>query len=192
MIKSLALLIISIFCALITTALSFNYGEENFYLLTAQILSYLWFFISLRAFLKNRIGSWLKERIAKILKFIGANLLNIKLPNIKFPTRRRTTRITLFQDERTRMRSKKRNRFRKMKWKNLKSHSERIRFIYISFLQRKINKGAVVLTSDTPNEVAEKLNAEENIALFKLYNIARYGNTDVKKEEVETVLHLKS
>ena len=88
-----------------------------------------------------------------------------------------------FKDERSSAyieRRSSRPRFRKLKWKNLTTNQERIRFIYIAFLERQIKKGAAYSTTDTPNELYIKLrmkNSGLSDRLFGLYNRARYQVT---------------
>lgn len=208
------LLIASLAAGVSASAVFFITGGDNLYLFLLMGVSFVWLYFQLRAFMKilgeyeweNPVTVRIKKNLRKIFDtiftFLGEILAPIirklkeladKLPRFQLPRRRKTNRLTLFQDERTRMSfDKKHNLFHKIKWKNLQSHRERIRFIYISFLQQKIKKGAVVLPSDTPNELAVKLKTDDDLTvkLCSLYNVARYADADtfIEKEDVEKVL----
>ena len=204
------LLVASFLAAAGFTGAFFLTGGDNLYLFLVKVTCLVWFYFQARAFVKILIQYGLenpvKTRVKKLLKKIfggvlafaeslGAKfaLLFAKLPRFKLPSlpKRKANRLIFFQDEKARIFSaKKRDQFRKMKWKNL-NHRERVRFIYISFLRGKIKKGAIVLPNETPNELAVKLaNDTRTETLFSLYNVARYASaeTSVEKEEVENIL----
>ncbi|MCL2199379.1 MAG: hypothetical protein FWB80_10685 [Defluviitaleaceae bacterium] len=157
---------------------------------TASIAALAWLLFSLRKLLKNLN---IKKFFLEIFEFIGKKLTHL---TSKLPTGK-AHRPRLFSDEKIRIFSeKKRNPFRKMKWKNLQTHRERVRFIYVSYLQSKIKKGAIVTPSNTPNELSQKLNPgnkSPDAQLFPLYNKARYANetTPITEEEITEILPLK-
>ncbi|MCL2386425.1 MAG: hypothetical protein FWC89_02640 [Defluviitaleaceae bacterium] len=208
------LLLISLLTAIIATAGFFLAYGQNLHLFLIMLGSWVWLYLKFRAFMKILAKyEWENPVTAKIRKFLGALVgklfgflgnqfarlarkikeLASKLPRVPLPALRKSNRLTLFHDEKIRVFThKKRDPFRKMKWKNLQSHRERVRFIYVSFLQQKIKKGAIVKPSDTPNELSVTLNANEDptTQLFSLYNIARYSHdkTAIAEEEVEYIL----
>jgi len=201
------LLAVALVATISTGAVFFRTGGDNLPLFFLFITAVIWLYVQFRIFMKilNRYA-WanpVTKRISRIISglfgllftFLGAIFAPVarRLQRIQLPRWRETNRLTLFQDEKIRLLAdKRRNPFRVMKWKSLLNHRERIRFIYISYLQRKIKKGAIVLPSDTPNELNIKLSAGDDLSarLFSLYNVARYAGDDaiVEKEEVETVL----
>jgi hypothetical protein len=163
-----------------------EYGWEN--PVTARIRKALSGFF-------GAIFNLLAALIAPMIQKIKA--LGSKLPRLNLPNFRKRSRLTFFQDERTRVDfARGGNFFRKMKWKALQNHRERVRFIYISFLRGKIKKGVAVPPSYTPNELAAKFNETDTETspatdrLFSLYNTARYARAEavISKEEVEQVL----
>ena len=202
------LLAASILAATGITAAFFITGGDILRLFVVMIAAWVWLYYQLRTFIrilrrygvKNPVTSQINRAlgllVGKIVELLGKIFAPVvrRFQNFQLPTWRRANRLTYFQDEKIRIisGSKKRNPFRKMKWRALQNHRERVRFIYISFLQQKIRKGATVLPSHTPNELHVKLNINDDptTRLFSLYNMARYAGDDaiVQKEDVEEIL----
>ena len=70
---------------------------------------------------------------------------------------------------------------RKLKWRQLTTNRDRIRFIYIAFLRRKIKAGANVSPAFTPYEQHAMLHQQDKALkdeLFTTYNTARYQAPD--------------
>jgi len=199
------LFVLSLAAAVGASVIFFALGGDNLFLFIVQIAAILWLFIQARVFFRilslYGVKNPVTARISKILRrfadgllavfeFLGKKLAAIaaKLPRFSVPQIRRRSRIRFFQDEKTRL-EKNRTPLRKMKWKNLQTNRQRVRFIYIAFLQRKIKKGTTVLPSETPNELAMRLQGGEE--LFPLYNVARYAkdNISVEEEDLEKIMH---
>jgi len=104
-----------------------------------------------------------------------------------------------YSDERTHIineRSRISNRLRKLKWRSLSTNRERVRYYYIAFLKKQIRAGATIYTSDTPNEIYNKLRKENSNldnTLFSLYNLARYKDEkgSITEEDVELIKRKK-
>jgi hypothetical protein len=130
---------------------------------------------------KKYIVVKLKKALRKIggaflnfFSFVGAKLAKLK-DRFSLPSLRKSSRLTHYHDEKIRIfGGKERDRLRKLKWRQLRTNRERVRFFYIEFLRKKMKKGAVIPPSATPNELAARL--QENHDLFALYNEARYDN----------------
>jgi len=202
------LLVVSVLAATGVTAAFFITGGDNLRLFLVMIASLAWLYYQLRALIRilrrygiknpvtSRINRALGLLVGKIIELLGKIFAPVvrKFQNFQLPSWRRANRLTSFQDEKVRIRSGNERRvpFRKMKWRTLQNHRERVRFIYISFLQQKIKKGAAVLPSDTPNELHMKLCVDDDptTRLFSLYNMARYAGDDavIEKEDVEEIL----
>jgi len=201
---AIILFVLSLAAAVGTSVVFFAFGGDSLPLFGVQIVAILWLCVQARIFFRilseYGVKNPVKTRLAKIfrrlsdglraiLEFLGNKLAAIaaKLPRFNMPQIRKRSRIKFFQDEKTRI-EKNRVPFRKMKWKNLQNNRQRVRFIYISFLQRKIKKGTIILPSETPNELAERLHGGEE--LFPLYNVARYAGDDasVEAEDVEKII----
>ena len=202
------------FAVLIAAATAFfATGGTNLFLFIVKILAVLNFIYWLRAFIRilskygltpaakvkksrawqalGRIFDVLFDAIAKAGKAIKnktGSIFGKLIPN-------RGSILRRYNDERTFVfgsRNPIGNKLRKLKWRNLDSNRERVRYIYISFLKKQIKSGADVSPADTPNELYVKL--QEKIsdldgALFSLYNLARYKDdeTGITAEDVENI-----
>ena len=79
---------------------------------------------------------------------------------------------------------------RKMKWKDLVTNNEKIRYIYISLMNKLINKGYEIRTCDTPREIERRLSEHVSFGdLIPVYNEARYDCKNIITDE--EVLQLK-
>ncbi len=76
-----------------------------------------------------------------------------------------------------------------LKWKDLESNADKIRFIYIKFINKLMKKGYKFSTILTPLETLEKwkLEGKDSAYMFPLYTDARYsgGRRVITDEEVE-------
>ena len=76
-----------------------------------------------------------------------------------------------------------------LRWKDLEDNADKIRFIYIKFINRLIKKGYKFKTINTPLETLKQWNLENEACayMFPLYTDARYsgGRRPIADEEVE-------
>jgi hypothetical protein len=95
-------------------------------------------------------------------------------------------KLTVFKDERISLRGgkqKMRNNspYRRMKWKDLKTDTDKVRFAYYFFMRKKMKKGYVYRPSQTPSEVCGEIWRNEGafnaVELFDMYNVYRYDDT---------------
>jgi len=77
---------------------------------------------------------------------------------------------------------------KQMRWKDLETNAEKIRYIYIKYVIKLIKSGYRYETNKTPDEVKKELNLEnEPGRLFDLYRGARYsgGRDEISDVDVE-------
>ena len=89
-------------------------------------------------------------------------------------------RLTSYSDERSEIevsRKTKQER-KKVKWKDITSERERVRYIYRAFVRLRIKNGFSFAISETPNEIMERLDEAGTAGLFALYNVARYADDE--------------
>ena len=76
-----------------------------------------------------------------------------------------------------------------LRWKDLDNNADKIRFIYIKFINRLTKKGYKFKTINTPLETLKQWNLEKESCayMFPLYTDARYsgGRRPITDEEVE-------
>jgi len=216
--KRLILLFLFSFLLALATIIMFNgTGGRSLYWFTAMILSVINFIVFFRKLIKmlmkyefamltkaKKSVQSLLERFYDLCAKIG-NALKEKYAGIiaKILPRRWGTILRRYSDKRTFVVSGKRdngNRLRKMKWRNLISNRERVRYIYITFLRKQIKAGVEISPADTPNELYAKLkeghekNSDLDDTLFSLYNIARYNDdrdSSITDEDVQAVRQRK-
>lgn len=208
-------LMISFLAAVAANAAFFATGGRNLFLFVLSLLGAAWFLINLRLYLKKRLPpilqkivkskymqksfAFLKQLFERALSLLAKSKLAAKLTSA-FSGKTKINRLSFFSDEKFILLPTKKNLadpFKKMKWKNLKTNRERIRYIYIAFMKKKIKQGFSMDPTYTPNEVYYRL--RENDAslkdeLFSLYNVARYKDDEnsVTKNDVESVLEYAS
>ena len=203
---------ISLAAAVTASIIFFAVGGDKLFLFIVKVAAIVIFIICFRAFvkvLKKYMTVFEKLKKTKIWRALGSvfgslfdafakmgNAIKNKTYGILakiFP--HRGLRLRRYNDERTFVfgeKSRIGSRLRKMKWRNLSSNRERIRYIYIAFLKKQIKAGADINPADTPNELYAKLHEKnsglEN-TLLSLYNVARYGVDDgrISEEDVEQV-----
>ncbi len=121
----------------------------------------------------------------KILRTLGFD--------IKRPNRQKDERSFIFDIDEINI-FKKRSAFKSSaKWKDLDENSEKIRFIYIKYIIKKIKGGYKFSSKLTPCEIRTDLNVEAeqpDFRLFDLYNGARYsgGSVHISDEQVQSAL----
>ena len=83
---------------------------------------------------------------------------------------------------------------KRLKWKELKTNSEKVRYLYADFLKKRIKKGFAFRYSDTPVQVQSKLPEEFNTnPVFDYYHEARYsGGADISDEALESIMKVKT
>jgi hypothetical protein len=151
----------------------------------AQTTFFFFFVVAGMFFAYRRWKKYIVVKLKKALRKIGGTFLNFlefvgkKLAKLtsrfSLPSLRKANRLTHYHDEKIRIfGGKERDRLRKLKWRQLKTNRERVRYFYIEFLRKKMKKGVAIPPSATPNELAARL--QENHDLFTLYNEARYDN----------------
>jgi len=209
--KVFIIFIISFLLAIVANIVFFTVGGTSFSLFILQILSLINFFIQLKnlakvlaKYIKIKPSNKIKKAMLRVANLFSAlfgafakitNTINERAKNIfgKLISRGNGPLLRRYNDEMTYIKNEKNrlgNRLRKMKWRNLETNRDRIRFIYIAFLKKQIKAGAPISLADTPNELYVKLQEKNNEledALFSLYNVARYNNEDdsITTEDVE-------
>ncbi len=95
----------------------------------------------------------------------------------------------IFEEEEDGLLRRFRNLGSGMKWKDLKNNADKIRFIYIKYINRLMKKGYRYSAILTPMETLNKwkLEKDESAYMFPLYTDARYsgGRRPITDEEVE-------
>ena len=209
--KVFIIFIISFLLAIVANIVFFTVGGTSFSLFILQILSLINFFIQLKnlakvlaKYIKIKPSNKIRKAMLRVANLFSAlfgafakitNTINERAKNIfgKLIPRGNGPLLRRYNDEMTYIKNEKNrlgNRLRKMKWRNLETNQDRIRFIYIAFLKKQIKAGAPISLADTPNELYVKLQEKNNEledALFSLYNVARYNNEDdsITTEDVE-------
>jgi len=208
--KVFIIFIISFLVAAITNIIFFATGGTNFFLFILQILSLINLLVQLKhlakvlvKYIKIKPSNKIRKAMLRVANLFGAlfsmlakitntiserakNIFDKLIPHGKGPLLRRyNDEMAYIKNEKSRLR----NKLRKMKWRNLETNRDRIRFIYIAFLKKQIKAGAPISLADTPNELYLKLQEKNSTdhSLFSLYNTARYNNEDdsITTEDVE-------
>ncbi len=131
----------------------------------------------------RKMASGISGISKKLFSFFG-----IKLERFK---RGRDERSFIFGDEEEAERKRKRHSIKSnSKWRDMNENAEKIRFLYIKYIVKRIKEGYKFRTALTPCEVKEELNFDEeapDIELFDMYNGARYsgGSVFITDEQVE-------
>lgn len=131
----------------------------------------------------RKMASGISSISRKMLSLLGINLERFK--------RGKDERSFIFGDDEEDERKRKRHSIKSnSKWRDMNENAEKIRFLYIKYIVKRIKEGYRFRTALTPNEVREDLNFEEeapDIELFDIYNGARYsgGSVFITDEQVE-------
>ncbi|MCL2286257.1 MAG: hypothetical protein FWC32_07815 [Firmicutes bacterium] len=211
--RPILLFFVSFAAVIAAVAAFFTTGGDNLFLFIMKILAIINFIYWLRVFVKiltkygftpaakvkkskvwrvlSRIFDVLFDAIAKAGKAVKnktGSIFGKLIPNRGSVLRRYNDERSFVFGGRNRIGSK----LRKMRWRNLSSNRERVRYIYISFLKKQIKSGADVSLADTPNELYEKLQekgSDIDSRLFSLYNLARYKDDEssIIAEDVENI-----
>lgn len=111
------------------------------------------------------------------------------IPDPPKRTRARDQRSFVFDMEDNDLVRRFRNLGGGMKWKDLKNNADKIRFIYIKYINKLMKQGYIFSTILTPMETLAKWKMEEDESayMFPLYTDARYsgGRRQITDEEVE-------
>jgi len=93
-------------------------------------------------------------------------------------------RLKFFKDEKESLFGKRTGRrispYKRMKWKNIDNDTDRVRYVYYTFMAKRIRRGFRYKPSHTPKEVcvlmceASKQDAFNEVELFDMYNVYRY------------------
>jgi len=177
---TMALFIVGVFFLIIDfariAAVFFGVG----FIVFVVFLRFFWKFLLSKKYFRAGLGF-----IKNILRYIPKFASKIMPQNI--------LRLTVFRDEKIslfRTSNKKRTSpYRRMKWKELKNDTERVRFVYYFFMRKKIKKGYQYQPSHTPSEILFNIRQNNDIfnetKLFEMYNAYRYNDTEKITEKTE-------
>ncbi len=128
----------------------------------------------------------ISQEAAKVAKAIR-HALGIPDPPVR--VKGRDERSFVFDMEDNNLSRRFRQMGNQLRWKDLEDNADKIRFIYIKFINKLIKKGYKFKTINTPLETLKQWNLEhEQCAyMFPLYTCARYsgGRRPITDEEVE-------
>lgn len=194
---SISILFIVVGIILFSISLRMEYGDsgKNF----LQIVSCMCVVISLITVIGDDGAKGLKKAISAVKDFIGDIVEKIvsKLESIfgsRFGRGYGGNRVIEdYKDQAFYIgNSGKTKRIRRKKFKDM-DNREKVRFFYERLINAKIKKGFLFHSSDSPNEIEEKLKVEKRITdraneIFSQYNQARYNeNSIVTEEQVEKI-----
>lgn len=136
----------------------------------------------------KRLFGWLKAAIKKAAKKINRSVYRF--------TNRHGSRLHRYQDHVEFLGASDKNHrfqpFRRLKWRDMNTESERVRYIYIEYIKKAIKTGFRFRSSQTPNEIGALFSRLDNLSnsqLFDLYNRARYAEKDgITPEDVQNLL----
>ena len=134
-------------------------------------------------FTMRKMASGVSLVSRKILMFLGLRLDRFK--------KTKDEKSFVFGDEEEAERKRKRHQIKSnSKWRDMNENAEKIRFLYIKYIVKKIKDGYKFRTALTPCEVKEELGFDEEAPdneLFAMYNGARYsgGSVFITDEQVE-------
>lgn len=134
------------------------------------------------AWVFNKIGAGIHTAVYAVRHALG-------IPDPPKRTKARDERSFVFDMEENDLVRRFRNLGGGLKWKDLQDNADKIRFIYIKYINRFMKKGYKFSTILTPMETLEKwkLQDHESAFMFPLYTDARYsgGRRLITDEEVE-------
>jgi hypothetical protein len=173
-------------------------GGRSLWIFIPQAATTLWFLYQFYHFLGDVVKTVKKTRIYKKIKSLFLHIfgeVRKKTARLlsKIPRRKNKLFINAYKEERTFIIFEKKYNdahLRKMRWRGLTENRARVRYVYITYIARKIKERRPVDVSDTPNELYARFNEHE--PLFPLYNRARYGEEAVYDDEVTTILSVAS
>lgn len=136
----------------------------------------------------KRMFLWLKNKVIK----------NIEKANraINRFTLRHGSRLHLYQDHVEFLANSdnphKLRSFHRLKWKDMHTDSEKVRYIYIMYIRRAIRMGFRFRQTQTPKEINSLLSHIDDLSneqLFSLYNLARYAKeNDITPCDVQNLI----
>lgn len=136
----------------------------------------------------QRLLEWLKTAIQKAAKKINRSVYRF--------TNRHGSRLHRYQDRVEFLSASDKGHrfrhFRRLKWRDMNTESEKVRYIYIEYIRKAIRTGFRFRSSQTPNEISVLFSCLEHLSntqLFDLYNRARYAEKDgITPEDVNNLL----
>ena len=168
-------------------------------------LRFWWVYLTKKEGFKKGVG-FFKKRFWELLRGFSKYLVNItdgigrKIGSFASKILpKNVLKLTIFKDEKIsllRSSSKRRSSpYKRMKWKDLTSDTDRVRFVYYFFMRKKIKKGFQYIPSQTPKEICYKMwqkdGAFAEVELFDMYNTYRYNeaaNATNKTEKLKTFI----
>lgn len=200
-----AVLCIVFYYAQYYVTISENYHEIRYFRQLFIILftvSLLLFFITLKKILPDHIISTTLKKILKILKVqeifqavTGKFRQIFGLPDRRTLRGGQDRKNFIFSSPFKKRMPRKSASHELQRWKELSSNAERIRYIYIKYMQKKVKSGFHFDGSKTPDEIAYSIKVpEDQTVLFTLYNGARYsgGSYIIENSDVENSIKLVS
>lgn len=155
------------------------------------------FLVQLRKVVPNQLKKDILNAAAWLFKKIGESIHTavyavrhaLGIPDPPKRIKAKDERSFVFDMEENDLVRRFRNLGGGMKWKDLQDNADKIRFIYIKYINKLMKKGYKFSTILTPLETLEKwkLQKSESAFMFPLYTVARYsgGRRPITDEEVE-------
>ncbi len=157
----------------------------------------IYFLITLRKLLPKQLKTDMLNGFLWLMSKAGQGIHNVVfairhalgIPDPPKRTKARDERSFVFDMEDSDLVRRFRNLGGGLKWKDLDNNADKIRFIYIKFINKLMKKGYKFSTILTPLETLEKwkLQGSESAYMFGLYTDARYsgGRRPITDAEVE-------
>ena len=126
----------------------------------------------------KKAGKKVSEKIRKAVRFISRKI-SLLMTKMGFGGRKRLAvgkdEYSFTFDEEGRKQSRL-SLSGVSKWKDLTDNNQKLRFLFIRYMMKRIRKGYRKRRGKTPLEWAGDLHAEgDHLELFESYNLARYG-----------------
>lgn len=162
-------------------------GITSVIAIVACVMGVRAFYRMLTASMRKRLGQaalkTLKKLAAPLIKAVNNLLLSI---GIDLSRRNRLggrdEKTFVFDDSEKVKKTKKRLK-NELKWQDQTDNAQRVRFIFIDYMIRKIKNGYFMKRSMTPTEIGEEVAIEEDEKkLFEAYDRARYAGKNALEE----------
>lgn len=200
-----AVLCIVFYYAQYLVTVSENYAEIRYYkqlFVILFVISLLLFLIILKKILPKHIISEMAMKLLKVLKIkeivqtvTGTFRRIFGLPDRRTLRGGHDQKSFILSNPFKKRAARRASSPELQRWKELSSNSERIRYIYIKYMQKAVKTGFHFDGSKTPDEISHSIKAsDEQSALFSLYNGARYsgGSYVIHNSDVENSIKLVS
>lgn len=168
-------------------------AAHRIFIFTAQFLILI-LAIRLTAHLLKSAKSTGKQLFRSLLEIIRTGFRKANLAVTRFANRH-GVRIRNYQDKIEMIsvfKKTKRHLFPVIRWRDMNTDDQKVRYIYIKYIQKAIRMGFRFKTAETPNEIGVLLSRLEKLSneqLFTLYNRARYAKqSGITKEDVQDLL----